>query len=199
MTQSKSERTEQRRRILRAAASAPVILTLPSGAALAATSVTCAQKSQELAQNSPPAGVAAAPDNWMRFKVDVYSFTGSVSATSTSAFLDASATGSADAVASAAPAAQKELYFTLSSQWYRVLADGTADPVALSAANNKPIGELAKPEGERFVLVDYAAYQAGISQTLYVYPTSSPVINPISGASCWNSLTGATLTSTVIN
>ena len=99
----------------------------------------------------------------------------------------------------AAPAAQKELYFTLSSQWYRVLADGTADPVALSAANNKPIGELAKPEGERFVLVDYAAYQAGISQTLYVYPTSSPVINPISGASCWNSLTGATLTSTVIN
>ena len=198
MTQSKSERTEQRRRILRAAASAPVILTLPSGAALAATSVTCAQKSQELAQTSPPAGVASAPDTWMRFEVDVYSFNGSVTATSTSAFLDASAT-STTATAGSTPQAQKELYFTLGSQWYRVLADGTAEPVALSAANNKSLGDLGASEGKRFVLVDYAAYQAGVSQTLYVYPTSSPVINPISGVSCWNSLTGANLTSTVIN
>src|SRR5690606_20563225 len=128
MTQSKSERTEQRRRILRAAASAPVILTLPSGAALAATSVTCAQKSQELAQTSPPAGVASAPDTWMRFEVDVFSFDGSVSSTSTSAFLDASATSTTTTDTDTVSSLQAEapIYFTLTDRWYEVLADGTA-------------------------------------------------------------------------
>ena len=64
-----SEQRSRRRRILKAAASAPVVFTLPSGAALAAGSLTCAEKSANLAVSGavPVPGVTLAPDIWMRF------------------------------------------------------------------------------------------------------------------------------------
>jgi hypothetical protein len=187
MSVSKSDRTEQRRRILRGAVSAPVIFTLPSGAALAQVSTSCAAKSQELAATENPLGIATGLDKWMRFEVEAYSFNGSVKV---SGFLDATTAGSGTT-----PANKNDRYFQLNGLWYRYnVADGTAMAVTLSTPT--PSGT---PVGPLYVLVDYAAYSAGTNPTMYVYPARTPVINPIAGASCWNSLTGASLTETVIN
>lgn len=206
MTQSKSERNEQRRRILRAAAGAPVILTLPSGAALAANSVTCDVKSKELASSSNPVGVstvAGSPDDFMRYSVQAFTVSqteGGAPATVTG-FLDANAgTGTAlyQPSGNMVSVNPEDKYFYLGTQLYRVLPDSTAQPASLSGdATQTPAGLL-------YVLVDYTAYKTDpiAPQHTYVYPASSStglVDNPIAGVSCWNSLTGANLTSNLIN
>ena len=69
MASTDSEKNIKRRRILKAAASAPVVFTLPMGTALAANSISCAVKSADRAANETVAGVTTAPDAWMRFSL----------------------------------------------------------------------------------------------------------------------------------
>lgn len=74
MSRVVSEKTEQRRRILRAATAAPVVLTLPSGAALANSSLMCDQNSQARF-NWEKGGINnfnTSPDDWMRIKLPEY-------------------------------------------------------------------------------------------------------------------------------
>jgi len=74
MPLSQLERTQQRRRLLRAAASAPVVFTLPTGAVLAATSLSCADQSAERFLSEGAPGVTTSPDSWMRFQVQAFEF-----------------------------------------------------------------------------------------------------------------------------
>jgi hypothetical protein len=77
MSSSKADRARQRRRILQAAVGAPVVLTLPSGAVLAAGSLSCAEKSQERAATELPAGLTTVPgDTWMRYRLQKYTGAG---------------------------------------------------------------------------------------------------------------------------
>lgn len=63
MTDNEKELLKQRRRALvKAAAAAPVVLTLPSGAALAAVSITCADKTNGAAAPK----VVVGTDTWVR-------------------------------------------------------------------------------------------------------------------------------------
>ena len=73
MPLSQLERTQQRRRLLRAAASAPVVFTLPTGAVLAATSLSCADRSEARFLSEGAPGVTTSPDSWMRFQVQALS------------------------------------------------------------------------------------------------------------------------------
>ncbi len=166
MPSIESEQKHRRRRILKAAASAPVVFTLPSGAALAAASLTCAEKSAELAGSGaePVPGVTTAPDNWMRFSLQGYTINQS---------------------------GGQLQGFTLGGNWYAVNADGTVVAVV-------PNGNPNANGTTYYALVDYESYAAGNAQTMYVY-LGTPIGSPIAGASCWNSLTGATLTANVIN
>ena len=50
-----------------------MVFTLPNGSALAAASMSCAQKSDNLADRSPPTGVTTSADTWMRYRLDAYS------------------------------------------------------------------------------------------------------------------------------
>ena len=102
MASTDSEKNIKRRRILKAAASAPVVFTLPTGAALAATSLTCADKSAERASLELPAGVTSAPDSWMRFSLPGFRIN--------------------------QPGGQFQ-GFNLGGTWYAVNADGTVTPV----------------------------------------------------------------------
>lgn len=75
MADNEREQLKQRRRaLIKAAGAAPVVFSLTSGSAVAATSLTCKDKSQSLAQIQQPAGATqGSPDTWMRYKVDAYS------------------------------------------------------------------------------------------------------------------------------
>lgn len=156
MADNEREQLKQRRRaLIKAAGAAPVVFSLTSGSAVAATSLTCKDKSQSLAQTDKPAGALTDSDKWMRFKVQAYRINQS----------GGQVTG-----------------FTLSNSWYKV-DQGVASVVSPNGAPQPISGQFF------YLLVDY------VSPTQYkIYPASSPVVSPIAGASCWNSLTGAHLT-----
>lgn len=171
MSSSQNDRAQRRRRILQAAVGAPVVLTLPNGAAAAAASLNCADKSQAMATDpgtlDKAEGIATAPDTWMRYRVQGYK-----------------------------AGSSKTPVFTLDgTHWYEVLATGAAQPYTLAAGVTPQVvtGKYY------YVLVDYATYNSGAPISAYVYPDKSPVVNPIAGASCWNSLTGSSVGSSVIN
>ncbi len=63
----------QRRALVKAVAAAPVVFTLPSGAALATTSLTCADKSK-LDTNTPRPRISTTTDKWVRYRVEKISF-----------------------------------------------------------------------------------------------------------------------------
>lgn len=103
----------KRRRLLQAASVVPVVLTLPSGAALAAGSLTCDIKSTNLALNLGASLklIDSLPgDTWMRKRLDKY-----IVGTSS--------------------------YIRVNDVWYQVNADGTATPSTPSPEPTTPSGE----------------------------------------------------------
>lgn len=169
MPSTDSEQNIKRRRILKAAASAPVIFTLPSGAALAAGSLTCAAKSLERATGETVDGVTVAPDAWMRFSVPGLRlrFTGN-------RVVDG---------------------FRLDGSLYQVVG---SDVVLISetpvneASNGQTYFLLVDYEAYSDPIV------SPDDPASYVY-LGTPTANPIAGASCWNSLNSTDLQSNVIN
>lgn len=72
MSVADKSRNEGRRRLIKSAAAAPVVFTLPSGAALAAVSVTCHDKAKDRAL---PAAVVSTPgDGWVRARLQAWTF-----------------------------------------------------------------------------------------------------------------------------
>lgn len=169
MPLSQLERTQQRRRLLRAAASAPVVFTLPTGAVLAATSLSCADQSAERFLSEGAPGVTTSPDSWMRFQVQALSI---------------KPQGGGPHVSG----------FEFNGAYYQPNADGTV--VQITNTNGTPT-QIAG--SNYHLLVDYSTYSSTSSPHLYVYPGQAPVSNPIAGASCWSSLTGVLLTTNIIN
>jgi len=67
MSTTPSERTQQRRRLLKAAAAAPAIFTLNVGTAHAFSSTQCIDRGQAL--HPAPPDPTPAPDSWVRKRV----------------------------------------------------------------------------------------------------------------------------------
>ena len=67
MSSPLSERTKQRRRLLKAVAGVPAMIVLQAGAQTAASSITCVQKG--LDSNPSPADTVTATDQWVRQEV----------------------------------------------------------------------------------------------------------------------------------
>lgn len=171
MPASDNDQKLRRRKILKAAAGAPVVFTLPTGAALAAGSLGCDVKSQNRATTEQPTGVisstsgTAAADDWMRYKLDGLNIT----------LTD-------DTVVQG---------FMLDNSYYKVLADGTVELISTFKS--------ATPSTAIYsALVDYDSFKAGNSASMYVYH-GDLVASPIAGCSCWNSLNGDSLISNIIN
>ncbi len=134
MSKAVSEKNEQRRRILRAATAAPIVLTLPSGAALANTSLMCDQNSKarfDWEKNSINTFSPAA-DDWMRVKLQEYQIV---------------------VVSGDAPV----IGFQYNGQWYKVESDvamliGTPDEATLTG--NSIYGLADYNGGNPVVLLD---------------------------------------------
>ena len=69
MSSPLSERTKQRRRLLKAVAGVPAIVVLPAGAQTAASSVTCVRKGLDANTPPRPAETVSATDQWVRQQV----------------------------------------------------------------------------------------------------------------------------------
>jgi hypothetical protein len=166
-----SDRAKKRRRVVKAAFSVPAVLTLPHGGEAAAASLTCDVKSNALAATTPPAGVTATTDTWMRYRLPKYKI---------------NQTGG-------------QVYgILLDDQYYRIDSDGSATPIT-PAGNGNSNTELVANQ-YYYALVDYSTYSTTPNITAFVYPAKSPVASPIAGASCWNSLlVGSALDSNVVN
>lgn len=168
MSSSQSDRARQRRRIIQAAVGAPVVFTLPSGAALAAASLTCDDKSNLIRNTGiggtdTALGVEAAPDGWVRYRLQVYEINPSGSGGKTNGItFDANPSSS--------------------SIWYTVnLSTGAATQVTVNGSPSLISGLYY------YALVDYSAYPSSTASA-YVYPAHAPVGSPIAGGSCWTSL-----------
>lgn len=168
MSTSDNTSHEKRRRLIKSAAAAPVVLTLPSGSALAASSAMCDSKSADTFAASPAPAVTTLSDRWMRAQLQAYSFKGKV----------AGQNGATD----------YDTGFKYGGVNY-VVVDGVAVPLLQT---NK---ETLLPGTYCYVLVDYRGDQP---VGLILDSSSIGDQNPIAGASCWNSLTGDTLVGTVI-
>jgi hypothetical protein len=72
MADVQSELRERRRRLLRAAVGVPAVFTLPSGAALAAASLTCVDRSAESFLQRQPPLISTSTDGWVRIKLQKY-------------------------------------------------------------------------------------------------------------------------------
>lgn len=166
-----SERTKQRRRILRAAVGTPLVFSLPSGAAIADTSLSCKVKSHSLATSEPALGATSSPDKWVRFEVSAYRINqpgGHVRGF--------------------------KLNDGLQDSWYRVNNDGTV-------SNITPNGNAVEQSEKFYLLVDYDSYIANkTNPIMYVYKGGDGISSPIAGTSCWNSISilGDEILSTVI-
>ncbi len=169
-----SERTRQRRRILRAVAGTPIVLTLPSGAALAAGSLTCDVKSFNAFDPDVVTGFptdSGDPSSWMRYKLPKL-------------LMLPDGQGGGNGSNGRVPG------FALNGTYYKV-----EDDVAIEFVPNMNGANGPTSTGEFYYgLVDY---NAG-SPVLVLDKTTENGINPIAGASCWNSLTGDQLTSNII-
>ncbi|WP_341645746.1 hypothetical protein [Thauera sp. SDU_THAU2] len=74
MSVDDKSRNEARRRLIKSAAAAPVVFTLPSGAALAATSSSCEANSSGLFGRETPRAVEMGTDKWVRARVQALKF-----------------------------------------------------------------------------------------------------------------------------
>ena len=174
MTASDTDQKMRRRKILKAAAGAPVVFTLSTGAALAAGSLGCDVKSaNRAATETPPVpGVLTSDtstpslDDWMRFSLEGYE-------------LNRAGGPKVDG-------------FLLGGKAYQVNTDGTVTELLDYNGNSKLNGKTYT------AIVDYSSYAAGDAESMYVYHGVA-VANPIAGASCWNSLNATSLISNIIN
>lgn len=175
MSTSDSDKQKQRRRnILKAATAVPAIFTLPTGAALAQTSLTCVDKSKVLAAQNPPMGATTAADTWVRFSVAKYKIK----------LQDSS----------------KVFAFTLNSQWYSVT--GATNAIANVTLTRDPTYDPRPQTGGYFLLVDQSKYQnqPNSPQSFVFLGSENQVTSPVAGNSCWNSVTPSNqINSTVLN
>lgn len=126
---------EKRRRLIKSAAAAPVVLTLPSGAALAASSAMCDKKSADAFAVSPAPAVTALSDRWMRAQLQAYAFKGKVegqnAATDYTGF-KYNGVNYAVINGSAVPLVQTNQEALLQNQYFYVLVDYKGDqPIGL--------------------------------------------------------------------
>lgn len=191
MVTSQSERSKRRRQVLQAAVGVPAMLTLPNGAAAAVASLTCADKSQALAQSlsgttSPVKGLAISADTWMRYSVQGLRI------------LIPSGNGNSTKWVPG---------FKLGSAYYEVLLGIDGAPTGIAEGRNLAIvngngktNQETDPGKTYYLLVDYAKYSSASLNTpeVFVYP-ANVAASPIAGASCWNSLMGTHLNGNVIN
>lgn len=159
------KKKQRRRDILKAAAGVPAVFTLPTGAALAATSLTCVAKG---IKNLPtPGGVTTSSDTWIRFRVPAISFnkTASGTVTSVNGFRLSKSGGGYN-------------YFEVS---------GT--PISQVTPASPPNISTVTGVTNYFLLVDSADYSDTATTTNYIYlGTTGTIAQPIAGASCWNSV-----------
>ncbi|WP_345794497.1 hypothetical protein AAG895_05330 [Thauera sp. JM12B12] len=150
---------EKRRRLIKAAAAAPVVFTLPSGAALAATSSpTCDAKSLTRFNTSSVDAVVSEPgDGWVRGRFQSWTFRIKSENSSSIGF--------------------KHL-----GNWY-VVSNGSASLVLGEVFTNGSNAPSERLDQYHYVLLNYP------DQTSLVFNASQADIAPIAGASCWNSLT----------
>jgi hypothetical protein len=166
MAPMKRDNLQVRRTLLKGALGAPAVFTLPTGAAMAAASLTCIEKAQEQAQASGIQGLTTTPDQWVRAKLVVYEAIpdkpGAVSS-STSGGIGATSPG-ADA--------NKIKVVTVDQMttWY----DLNGNKVAVK--NPKQTGESV------YALVDYSS-----PSNPQLFPAQNPVTSPAS-TSCAASL-----------
>lgn len=173
MTHSQSEQQKRRRRgILKAAAGAPVIFTLPAGAQVAAGSLTCIDKQNVL---PIPEGALSTPDTWIRYRVERV----------TAQFTN--------------PGATYDTAFLLDDIWYKV--DGNIVSKITGTlqqnSNKKNQKNSSNPSSVStpqyyFLLVDQSKYSSTTTdKSSYVY-LGQAIATPVAGTSCWNSITPGT-------
>lgn len=165
--------TEQRRKLIKAAAGASAVFTLPSGAALANVSATCDQKSLKLYQDAAkPTGFSGAMDGWMRVKLQKYNVRAKLPGETNNT------TGPG---------------FNYNNRWFRVINSTTG--------GNKAV-EVFSPANTTIVSNEFfyglVHYDSNAKLSNLVLDQGAETVNPVAGASCWNSLTGASLTSNSI-
>ncbi|HHW62868.1 MAG TPA: hypothetical protein GX403_02740 [Rhodocyclaceae bacterium] len=170
MSASDNTSQEKRRRLIKSAAVAPVVLTLPSGSALAASSAMCDQKSADAFDSSPAFAVTTATDRWMRAQLQMYTFKGKVEGQN----------GTKD---------YSGFKYNINNNVNYAVIAGVAVPLTQTTQ------ETLLPGQYFYVLVDYRGDQP---VGLILDSSSIGAQNPIAGASCWNSLTGDTLVENVI-
>lgn len=193
---------EMRRRIVKGAISTPAIFTLSTGAAFAATSLTCAERSQTLAGTELPPGFVTNPDKWVRKTLRVYRVQVRESASTSEAVninrnwyhYHIQSSGEEKKVLNIngnsfrfhiPDAAKKEETanvqeaVNINGNWYQY--PSASGPLLID-------GIPAETDKDVFALVDYNSGAGAIW-----FPQPQTIINPIAGASCWTSLTGIAL------
>ncbi len=164
MSSSNPDRTQQRRRLLKTAAGIPVVLTLPSGAALAASSGMCVDNSAA-AFTTDVQRVAVATDSWVRISLQKYSI---------KPMTGPNVSG-----------------FTYNSLWYQV-TDGLATEVIPKANGSGPM--VTPVAGEfYYALAGYDPSPGGGLTGTPIIDNSLTGTQPVAGGSCWTSLTGEAL------
>lgn len=164
MSSPNPDRTQQRRRLLKTAASVPVVLTLPSGAALAAASGMCVENGLT-GFTSDVQRVAVATDSFVRISLQKYTIK--------------PMTG---------PDVQG---FTYNSRWYQV-TDGLASEVFPKVNGTGPM--VSPVEGQfYYALAGYDPSPGGGLTGTPIIDNSLNGTQPVAGGSCWTSLTGEAL------
>lgn len=167
--------TEQRRKLIKAAAGASAVFTLPSGAALANVSATCDQKSLKLYQDAAakPISFTGAPDGWMRIKLQKYKMQSKI-------------------VGQTGMSWGEGILFD--AVYYRVITDTSGVNKAVLALE---VNKAESLNGQFYYGLAHYNGPGGKPGLVLDQQLASKSV-PIAGASCWNSLTGATLNSNTI-
>ncbi len=162
MSDADKSRNEGRRRLIKSAAVAPIVYTLPTGAALAATSLSCHTKGlDKFAPGGTAAvesgGVSYSSDGWVRARLQSYNFR---------------VVGD--------PANPRSNGFTLDGTNYFKVSGATASAVSVVTT---PAAQAPKVNAGQFyyVLIDYPSGNL-------ILDSSAADVSPMAGASCWNSL-----------
>jgi len=176
-----TDKKKQRRRdILKAAVGAPAVFTLPTGSALAATSLTCVDKGNQL---PTPNGVTttASSDTWIRYSVPAISFRKSVSGNVRANGFKLSKSGG-----------------LAGFDYYEVSGTTINQVIPHNNVNEMPVVGITN----YYLLVDSKAYLDTKAPKDYIY-LGTAISQPVAGASCWNSVIATpgikTLTSNLIN
>ena len=158
MSDADNSHSEGRRRLIKSAAAAPIVFTLPTGSVLAATSISCHTKGLARFETTTPAVVAGdvnyTTDGWVRTRLQSYNFrvSGDTGSTRSNGFL-------------------------LNGNYYKV-SGATATLVSIVLNNGQGPQENS---GQYFyVLVDYPIGNLILD--------AGEDVTPMAGASCWNSL-----------